>query len=79
MIKINLVSVMGAWQARHHRELSLRELGEQTGLSASFLHRFKQGQIKNLNLDKLEALCRFFDCTPNDLLWALNEQVAADE
>lgn len=69
MIQSRLAARMGDWQAAHNRTLSIPELVELTGISRDFLYRFHNNDIQRLDLDKLERLCTFFGCTPNDLLW----------
>jgi len=70
MIKSQLAALMGRWQAQHNESMSIPDLVRKTGLSRDFLYRFYNDEIRRLDLDKLAALCRFFDCTPNDLLWS---------
>jgi len=69
MIRSNLTSVIGQWQAQHNRRLPLRELAELTGLSKDFLYRFQNDQVQLLDLEKLQVLCNFFQVTPDALLW----------
>lgn len=69
MIKSLLPARMGQWQAEHNQALLVPDLAEKTGLSPDFLYRLYNNTIKRLDLDKLEVLCTFFSCTPNDLLW----------
>jgi DNA-binding Xre family transcriptional regulator len=69
MIKSNLEKKILAWQAQNGRRLTLRELSEKTGLSVNFIHRFRHDDWQMIARDKLTALCAFFACTPDELLW----------
>ena len=69
MIKSQLAARMGDWQSLHNRTLSIPELARLTGVSRDFLYRFHNNDIQRVDLDKLGALCAFFGCTPDDLLW----------
>jgi len=69
VIKSQLAAQMGLWQARHNEALLIPDLADKTGLSRDFLYRLYRDDIQRLDLDKLEILCRFFGCSPDDLIW----------
>jgi len=78
MIESNLEKKILAWQAQNGRRLTLREIAEHTGLSVNFIHRFRHDDWQMIARDKLAALCAFFACTPDDLLWQEDSKEAND-
>jgi len=69
MIKSRLDQIILEWQVQQGRRVTLRELEQETGLSRSFLHQIRNDDFTMIHRDKLQTLCTFFSCTPNDLLW----------
>ena len=55
-------------EARERKNMSLRDLHFESKLDMRTLKRWERGQIKQLDLDKMEALCKALDCEPGDLL-----------
>lgn len=54
------------------RQIVQKDIVRSTGISHSQLSLLVKGRKDNINLRTLEKLCRFFHCTPNDLLpWEL--------
>ena len=76
MIKSQLAGQMGRWQAAHNEALLIPDLADKTGISRDFLYRFYNDEVIRLDLDKLETLCVFFGCTPNDLIWVDGQSVS---
>lgn len=50
------------------RRMSLTELADRVGVTASNLQILKGGQARALRFTTLAALCRELDCQPGDLL-----------
>jgi putative transcriptional regulator len=50
------------------RKMSLNELAERTGLSATNLSILKTGKAKAIRFSTLEQICQALDCQPGDLL-----------
>lgn len=68
-ISLNLNVIMAQWEQAHPGEkLTLRRLAELTGVNKNTLGRLRGGTVERLDLSTLDALCIFFNCTPNDLL-----------
>jgi CBS domain-containing protein len=73
-IALNLNVVMAQWEQAHPGEkLTLRRLSDLVGVNKNTLGRLRSGTAERLDLRTLDALCRFFNCTPNDLLLFSNE------
>lgn len=68
-IGLNLNVVIAQWEQAHPGEkLTLRRLSDVTGVNKNTLGRLRGGTAERLDLRTLDALCTFFNCTPNDLL-----------
>lgn len=68
-ITLNLNVLIAQWeQANPGHKLTLRELSDLVGVNKNTLGRLRSGTAARVDLHTLDALCRFFDCTPNDLL-----------
>jgi CBS domain-containing protein len=68
-IGLNLNVIMARWEQAHPGEkLTLRRLSDLTGVNKNTLGRLKTGTAERMDLSTLDILCRFFNCTPNDLL-----------
>lgn len=50
------------------RQLRLEEVSEAINISMNRLRRMMSGQIREINLDALNALCELLDCQPADIL-----------
>jgi putative transcriptional regulator len=50
------------------RKMSLNELSERVGITASNLSILKTGKAKAMRFRTLEILCRELDCQPGDIL-----------
>jgi len=68
-ITLNLNVLMARWEQRNPgRKLTLRKLSDLVGVNKNTLGRLRSGTAERVDLDTLDALCRFFNCAPNDLL-----------
>lgn len=54
---------------RDKRNWTVRQMEEVTGVSRNSLSRWQQEKPRaRIELDVLEALCKFFECQPGDLI-----------
>ncbi len=68
-ITLNLNVLIAQWeQANPGQRLTLRRLSGLVGVNKNTLGRLRSGTVERIDLRTLDVLCRFFDCTPNDLL-----------
>ncbi len=54
--------------AMARRKMSLTELSQQVGISLTNLSLLKNGRVRGIRFQTLEAICRALDCQPGDLL-----------
>ena len=50
------------------RKISLKELAERVGISATNLSLLKTGKVSGVRYRTLDAICRELDCQPGDIL-----------
>ena len=62
MVKCNLSILMG------NKRLKIADVVRDTGINRSTLTRLYHEQTTRIDFETLEVLCRYLDCTPNDLL-----------
>jgi CBS-domain-containing membrane protein len=68
-ITLNLNVLMARWEQHNPgQKLTLRRLSDLVGVNKNTLGRLRSGTVERVDLDTLDALCRFFNCAPNDLL-----------
>jgi putative transcriptional regulator len=67
-IKINLAVVLA------QRGVKSKDLAEYIGITEANLSLLKGGKVKGIRFDTLDAICRYLQCQPADIL----EHVAAD-
>jgi CBS domain-containing protein len=68
-ITLNLNVLMARWEQVHPgQKLTLRKLSDLVGVNKNTLGRLRSGKAERMDLGTLDALCRFFNCAPSDLL-----------
>ena len=50
------------------RKVRSKALAEAIGITESNLSLLKSGKVRGVRFSTLEAICRFLDCQPGDLL-----------
>ncbi|MDX1359275.1 MAG: helix-turn-helix transcriptional regulator [Clostridia bacterium] len=50
------------------RKMSLNELSDRVGLTTVNLSLLKNGKVKGIRFNTLEAICRELNCQPGDIL-----------
>ncbi|MDX8381038.1 MAG: helix-turn-helix transcriptional regulator [Ghiorsea sp.] len=68
MIRILLMKKLDDKSFKENRRVTLNEVSEATGLSRPTLTRIANIQGYNTNTDTINALCKYFDCLPKDIL-----------
>jgi len=61
-IKVNLAVVLA------QRGVKSKELAEYIGITEANLSLLKQGKVKGIRFDTLDAICRYLKCQPGDIL-----------
>lgn len=68
MIRIRFIQLLDDKGFREGRRISLAEVAKETGISRPTITRIINTAGYNLGLDGVDALCRYLECQPGDLL-----------
>ena len=68
MIRILLKNKLDDKSFQEQRRVTLNEVSEATGISRPTLTRIANIHGYNTNTDTIDTLCRYFKCTPCELL-----------
>lgn len=69
MHSYRLKELTASWEREQGRRLPVKELAEATGISRPTLSKMTDPKGYVTNTRHIEALCRFFKVTPNDLMF----------
>lgn len=61
-IKVSLAAVLA------RRNVKSKDLAASIGITEANLSLLRQGKVKGIRFDTLEAICRALDCQPGDIL-----------
>ncbi len=61
-IKVNLAVMLA------RRNVKSKDLAEYIGITEANLSLLKQGKVKGIRFDTLDAICRYLECQPGDIL-----------
>lgn len=73
MLRVMLKQQLDDKEFRDRRKITLNEVSQETGVSRPTLTRIANVPGYNTNTDTLNALCKYFGCTPGDLLKYVDE------
>jgi len=68
MIILNLKNLMKRKSAATGKKITYTDIEDATGISYATLSRINSTVGYNIKIDHIEKLCRYFGCTPNDLI-----------
>lgn len=68
MIRILLVKLLDEKAFNEKRRITLSEVSEQSGISRATLTRIANVPGNVTNTDTINALCKYFECQPGELL-----------
>ncbi|MCS7001040.1 MAG: helix-turn-helix transcriptional regulator [Candidatus Kapabacteria bacterium] len=77
MIRSRLRLLIAQKSMQDRRSYSVRAVIRASGASRATVEGLYRETLKRLPLADLEKLCRWFSCTPNDLLW-VSDSAEAD-
>jgi putative transcriptional regulator len=50
------------------RKVKSKDLAEHVGITEANMSLLKQGKVKGIRFETLQAICAYLDCQPGDLL-----------
>lgn len=68
MIRIKLKQLLDEKAFNERRRITLNDVAEATKVSRPTLTRIANVPGYNTNTDTIDALCKYFECEPGDLL-----------
>lgn len=68
MIRIKLKQLLDEKAFAERRRITLNDVAEETGISRPTLTRIANVPGYNTNTETVDALCKYFKCTPCELL-----------
>jgi putative transcriptional regulator len=68
MIRIKLKQLLDDKAFREGRRITLNEVSEVSGIARATLNRIANTPGYNTTTNNLNALCRYLECTPGELL-----------
>lgn len=68
MIRLLVKKLLDDKSFRDKQKITLNQVSEETGISRATLNRVANTPGYNTNTDTINALCKYFDCLPNDLM-----------
>lgn len=74
MIRILLIKLLDEKSFREKRRITLSEVSEKTGISRATLTRIANVPGNVTNTDTINALCKYFECEPGELLSYVEEE-----
>lgn len=67
-IKSNLFNVWKLKELRDGKSLSYKTVAGESGVAPATLHKYRSGTVKSFEVDTLQKLCAFFDCSVCDII-----------
>jgi putative transcriptional regulator len=68
MIRVLLKHQLDEKSFRERKRITLNQVSAATGISRATLTRIANVPGYNTSTDNIDALCRYFDCSPGDLI-----------
>ena len=68
MIRLLVKKLLDDKSFRQKEKITLNQGSEVTGISRATLNRVANTPGYNTNTDTINALCKYFECLPNDLM-----------
>ena len=56
------------YELAHRKKKRMIEISNETGISRNTLSQINLENVKMIQLNTIEKLCKYFDCQPGDLL-----------
>jgi putative transcriptional regulator len=78
MIRVLLKQQLDDLCFKEKRRITLNEVSDVTGISRATLTRIANNPGYNCNTDAINALCKYFSCTPCELLTYIPDSEAAE-
>ena len=78
MIKYNLKALISEKEFNEGRRITYDEIAKSTGISITTLSKIASQKGYDTAVSKIEKLCLYFKCTPEDLITIVQENFKKD-
>lgn len=68
MIRLLVKKLLDDKSFKEKTKITLNQVSEETGISRATLNRVANTPGYNTNTDTINALCKYFECSPNELM-----------
>jgi len=68
MIRLLVKKLLDDKSFKEKEKITLNKVSAETGISRATLNRVANTPGYNTNTDTINALCKYFECLPNDLM-----------
>jgi putative transcriptional regulator len=68
MIRVLVKKLLDDKSFKEKEKITLNQVSEETGISRATLNRVANTVAYNTNTDTINALCKYFECTPCELM-----------
>ena len=68
MIRLLVKKLLDDKSFKEKRKITLNQVSEDTGISRATLNRIVNNPGYNTNTDSINALCKYFNCAPGELI-----------
>ena len=79
MIRVLLKQMLDERSFRERRRITLTEVSQKTEISTATLTRIANRPGYNTNTDTIDMLCKYFECTPGELLQFIPDEPESTE
>ncbi|MFH7588022.1 helix-turn-helix transcriptional regulator [Oceanimonas sp. AH20CE76] len=77
MIRVLLIQLLDEKSFREKRRITLSEVSKETGISRATLTRIANVPGNVTNTDTINALCKYFECQPGELLSYVEDEASS--
>lgn len=67
-VRMDFRRLLAEKELRENTRYAMTDIARATGLSRQAVYAWLNGNMREVRLDNLAAMCRFLDCRPGDLL-----------
>lgn len=68
-----LPALIGQKQVNENRVINVATIADETGLSRQTIYTWLNNDLRRVEVDTIEALCKYFKCNVGDLLTVVDE------
>jgi len=79
VVKYRLKQLLAEKEFNENRIVSLNELSTELGVARSTLSRIANNRGYGTQVEIIEKLCRYFNCSPNDLMTIVPDPAVGNE